>query len=163
MQFQFLGQAAPVQLEQDGDHYRIHIGVRSYRVRLLAHSATHIQFVITDPAPAQHHEAIITFAKDTCWVGLGGQSAQFTMARKGGRKAGNAATGGLSAAMNGQVISVLVAEGDTVQRGQPLVIMEAMKMEIRLTAPAAGKVERLWCKAGQVVERGTTLVSLVAD
>jgi methylmalonyl-CoA carboxyltransferase 1.3S subunit len=53
-----------------------------------------------------------------------------------------------------------VSEGDTVERGQTLVILEAMKMELRVTAPEAGRVKRLLVQMGDVVERGQALVEI---
>ncbi len=60
--------------------------------------------------------------------------------------------------MPGQVLEILVAEGDTVRQGAPLVILEAMKMETRISAPTGGIVTTLNCALGDVVERGQTLV-----
>lgn len=76
------------------------------------------------------------------------------------RRAAAGASGDLSAQMPGQVTAVLVAEGDTVERGQPLVILEAMKMEMRVTAPGPGRVRRLLVAEGALVERGQPLVEL---
>lgn len=71
-----------------------------------------------------------------------------------------AAGGSLEAAMPGQVVAVAVQEGDAVTRGQTLVVLEAMKMELRITAPQAGTVRRIHVQAGQVVERGQLLAEL---
>jgi biotin carboxyl carrier protein len=73
---------------------------------------------------------------------------------------GGTGSGSLSATMPGRVLDVLVAEGDTVQKGDTLVLLEAMKMELRIQAPAAGQVTGVHCTAGQVVERGQMLVEL---
>ncbi len=67
----------------------------------------------------------------------------------------------LTAVMPGLVTRVLVAEGDTVTRGQALIILEAMKMEVRISAPRDGRVGKLFCTQGQIVERGQTLIALV--
>jgi biotin carboxyl carrier protein len=56
---------------------------------------------------------------------------------------------------------VLVAAGDEVERGQVLLLLEAMKMEMRVTAPHAGRVESVAVAEGQAVERGQPLVDLV--
>jgi len=70
-----------------------------------------------------------------------------------------AATGGVvRAPMPGRIIAVLVADGDTVKPGQPLVRLEAMKMEHTLTAAIAGKVDQLACAVGQQIEEGVTLL-----
>lgn len=70
------------------------------------------------------------------------------------------AGGGLTATMPGRVLDVLVAAGDSVQKGDTLVLLEAMKMELRIQAPADGQIARVLCTAGQVVERGQLLVEL---
>ncbi len=64
----------------------------------------------------------------------------------------------LVAQMPGQVTSVLVQAGEEAARGQTLMILEAMKMEIRVTAPADGHVRDVLVQQGSVVERGQRLV-----
>ena len=66
----------------------------------------------------------------------------------------------LVAPMPGLVVRVNVAEGDTVAAGQGLVVMEAMKMENELRAPAAGTVTRVLATPGSAVEKGAVLVEL---
>ncbi len=66
----------------------------------------------------------------------------------------------LIAPMPGLVVRVQVAEGDTVASGQPLVVMEAMKMENELRAPSAGTVRRVAVAPGTAVEKGTVLIEL---
>lgn len=68
-----------------------------------------------------------------------------------------------TAQMPGQVRAVMVNAGDRVQRGQPLVILEAMKMELRIVAETAGRVAAVSVQIGDVVERGQTLVELAAE
>jgi len=60
--------------------------------------------------------------------------------------------------MPGSVVRVLVAAGDTVEKGQPLVVLEAMKMEHTVSAPAGGSVTDVRVSAGQQVEAGSVLV-----
>lgn len=78
------------------------------------------------------------------------------------RRVGAVGAGGgsLTAQMPGQVMEVYVNEGDEVQAGQPLLLLEAMKMEMRVAAPAAGVVRRLLVEPGQAVERGQQLVEV---
>ena len=66
----------------------------------------------------------------------------------------------LAAPIPGRVVQVLVAPGDVVKRGDVLVIIEAMKTELRITAPRDGVVEALGCAMGESVEEGTELVTL---
>ncbi len=60
--------------------------------------------------------------------------------------------------MPGKIVAVEVAEGDRVEAGQGLVVVEAMKMENEIKSPKAGVVTKVGVKAGQAVEAGTVLV-----
>jgi pyruvate carboxylase subunit B len=60
--------------------------------------------------------------------------------------------------MPGLIVRVNVSPGDAVQAGQGLVVMEAMKMENELRAPAAGTVKTVMVEPGKAVEKGTVLV-----
>ena len=71
--------------------------------------------------------------------------------------------GGSAAPMPGAVLSTAVAAGDVVQKGQLLLILEAMKMEHRITAPRDGTVEALHVTAGDQVENGQLLVTIGTD
>lgn len=62
--------------------------------------------------------------------------------------------------MPGKVVKVLVALGQEVTDGQPLVIVEAMKMENELRAPKAGRVSAVMVKEGQAVEAGSKLLAV---
>lgn len=66
----------------------------------------------------------------------------------------------LHARMPGKVVRVLAAAGQAVAAGQPLVIMESMKMETELAAPQDGTVERVAVVVGQVVAQGDLLVAV---
>ena len=59
--------------------------------------------------------------------------------------------------MPGKVIRLLVKEGETVQAGQGLIVIEAMKMQNEIRSPKSGKVERLLTKEGQTVNVGEVL------
>ncbi|MCV6903118.1 MAG: acetyl/propionyl/methylcrotonyl-CoA carboxylase subunit alpha [Achromobacter xylosoxidans] len=70
--------------------------------------------------------------------------------------------GGLTAPMPGKIISIAVKAGDSVAKGQPLLVMEAMKMEHTISAPADGKVEELFYAVGDQVTEGAELVAIGA-
>ena len=65
---------------------------------------------------------------------------------------------GLTAGMPGKIVKVMVKEGDTVDEGSPLLIMEAMKMENEMKAPTAAKIKKVLVKAGDNVEAGSNMI-----
>ena len=68
--------------------------------------------------------------------------------------------GGLAAPMPGKVVSFSVKAGDIVTKGQTLAVMEAMKMEHTIAAPADGTVEELLFAPGDQVAEGAALLTL---
>jgi biotin carboxyl carrier protein len=65
--------------------------------------------------------------------------------------------------MPGQVRAVNVSEGEAVTKGQTLILLEAMKMEIRIQAMQDGVVSKLYIEQGQTVEREQILVEIVDE
>jgi biotin carboxyl carrier protein len=63
----------------------------------------------------------------------------------------------VSVPMPGKVTAVLVSEGDAVEKGQGLIIVEAMKMENEVCSPITGEVKEIKVKAGDAVEGGAVL------
>ena len=59
--------------------------------------------------------------------------------------------------MPGMVVRYEVKEGDSVKEGDVVMILEAMKMENSILAPASGKVKQILCKNGQSVQKGDVL------
>ena len=74
-----------------------------------------------------------------------------------------AEAGRLTAPMPGKVIAFLARPGDSVTAGQPLAVMEAMKMEHTIASPRAGIVEELLYVVGDQVDEGGELLRLVAE
>ncbi len=71
--------------------------------------------------------------------------------------------GGLTAPMNGTMVSVLIKAGDFVKKNQPLVIMEAMKMEHTIKAPSDGTIDEVFFQAGDMVDGGAELLAFSTD
>ena len=72
------------------------------------------------------------------------------------------AHGGLMAPMPGKIVQLLVEAGAVVDKGAPLLVMEAMKMEHTLCAPSRGTVKAFFCAAGEQVKDGVELVDFEA-
>jgi 3-methylcrotonyl-CoA carboxylase alpha subunit len=76
------------------------------------------------------------------------------------RRAGRSHAGGLESPMPGVVTRVLVAVGDAVTRGQPLLALEAMKMEHLIRAPRDGRIRIIAARPGEMVNGGVPLVEM---
>lgn len=70
---------------------------------------------------------------------------------------------GFTAPMNGTVVTLLVDVGQTVEKDQPLMIMEAMKMEHALKAPEKGQVTEFYYQAGELVDGGSELLAFTPE
>ncbi|NNT94540.1 sodium-extruding oxaloacetate decarboxylase subunit alpha [Stutzerimonas nitrititolerans] len=80
----------------------------------------------------------------------------------GGQRKQASAPGDVSTSMPGNVVDVLVKEGDTVKAGQPLLVSEAMKMETEIQAPIAGTVKAVHVAKGDRVNPGEVLIEIEA-
>jgi 3-methylcrotonyl-CoA carboxylase alpha subunit len=78
-------------------------------------------------------------------------------------RAGAKSGGIVNAVMPGIVVELLVAKGQSVAKGQPLLILSAMKMQNEIGAPQAGVVKELHVAAGQAVSAGAKLVTLAVE
>ena len=83
-----------------------------------------------------------------------------TIVGGGGPKADKHNPGEIGATLSGSIVKVLVNLGDAVEKGDPLVITEAMKMETTITAPVSGNVSDILVSAGARIESGDLLIVL---
>jgi acetyl/propionyl-CoA carboxylase alpha subunit len=91
-----------------------------------------------------------------------GRAFAFTEVIAGaGAQGASASDGAVLSPMPGHILSVAVAEGDAVTKGTALMVMEAMKMEMTLTAPIDGMVTGLTVKPGERVAEGVVLLRLI--
>jgi acetyl-CoA/propionyl-CoA carboxylase biotin carboxyl carrier protein len=94
-------------------------------------------------------------------TGGGGATRKAAPKRASGRKSGAAASGDtLTAPMQGTIVKVAVAEGDVVEAGQLVVVLEAMKMEQPLNAHKAGTITALNAEVGAVVTSGSAICEI---
>ena len=105
--------------------------------------------------------ALVARLRDRVLVSLDGLLYTFETGEAASSTAhGGGGSGIVSAPMPGKVIAILVAEGDAVEAGQPLVLVEAMKMETTLSAEIAGRVQKVSAAPGQLVEAGQVLIEI---
>lgn len=151
-----LAEAAAALIGQDGfSGFRLNAAPRRSARFLLDGRPVTVDFgEAGDVPPAPTDEVLIS---------EGGQSWSFTRWRADGLAAGGAADGAILSPMPGRIIAVAVTEGQAVSAGQPLVTLEAMKMEHVLTAPFDGVVTDLKAETGGQVAEGIALVRIVAE
>lgn len=133
-------------------HYSALIGDRSYDVYIQALSAENAA------SGAQTYE--VSVGPATYMVTLQDERTRTLAQLAGGAHVTGDVT--IRAPMPGLVAQALVAEGMTVERGQTIVVLEAMKMENDLTTPRGGIVKRIAVSKGQTVNQGETL-AIIGD
>ena len=111
--------------------------------------------------PDESTVAWVAASGDKRWVFLAGNVYELEI-QAAGRRRGRAASGhsSLSAPMPATVIRVEVLPGARVRRGDTLVILEAMKMELPIRADTDGTVTSVACKPGDLVQPGVALVEI---
>lgn len=164
MKFSFEGnsQTASMDLTPSGSgiSYRAAIGAKTVEVEILQAKEGKLDLLIDD----KHVTAYVSSDNAKRWVTVNGQT--FVLTTSSGAKqrgTGPDHASELVAPMPGQVRTVNVAEGESVTKGQTLLVLEAMKMEIRIQAPRAGKVMKLFVKQGQTVEREQILIEIESE
>lgn len=159
--------ALAVTLATEGDRVRATIGERvldATRLPAPAPPYAAAGAVVHEVAFAldgRVHRAVVARLRDRVLVALGGHTYVFAAgdaAAEAGAAAGG--TGKIAAPMPGKVIAVLVAAGDRVEHGQPVVVVEAMKMETTLTSDVDGTVAAVAVAAGDTVDAGAVLVDV---
>jgi biotin carboxyl carrier protein len=115
------------------------------------------------PAPARAIKAAVADSGDAVWVAIDGEVFAIEIEAAGGprpRRRDRQAEEGLSAPMPATLTKVLVAPGARVRRGDTLLLLEAMKMEMPVKAPRDGVVARILFSPGDLVQPGTPILEL---
>lgn len=101
---------------------------------------------------------LLTKVGDVWWVHHAGRVSRVRVVERGSSSLSG--VGGLTAPMPGKILTVMATVGESVDEGQPLVVMEAMKMEHRICADVAGTVTAIHFSDGDQVDQGATLVEI---
>lgn len=105
----------------------------------------------------------IEFSIDGSWHKVSVKDEQELLLDRLGFKTGNAvAEGSLKAPMPGKILEILVKEGDAVVKDQPLIILEAMKMENELKSPIDGTIIKIEAETGQSLEKNSPILEIEA-
>jgi biotin carboxyl carrier protein len=105
------------------------------------------------------HTAWVAATGDVRWVYIEGEVYEIEIVRAG-RRRGGTAHGMLSAPMPATVVRVDVSPGARIRRGDTLIILEAMKMELPIRAAADGIVKAVHCRPGDLVQPDVPLVEV---
>ncbi|MCC5925417.1 MAG: biotin/lipoyl-binding protein [Bacteroidetes bacterium] len=106
-------------------------------------------------------EDTISFTLDGARYSIGLKDEQTLLLEKMGFKSGSKKTeGNIKAPMPGKILRVEISEGDSVDAGQTVIVLEAMKMENELKATASGKILKIYVATGESVEKNTTLIEI---
>jgi biotin carboxyl carrier protein len=112
-------------------------------------------------APGSSHTvAYAVSSGETQWVFLNGRVFTFEVERPGRRRGSRGVAGSLMAPMPATVRRIEAQPGQVVRRGDILIVLEAMKMELPVRAPADGTIARVNCREGELVQAGQELVEL---
>ena len=104
--------------------------------------------------------AWVAASGDVRWVFLEGKAYEIEVELEGRRRRAAVGQGSLSAPMPATVVRVEVSPGTQVHRGDTLVILEAMKMELPIRASSDGTVKSVSCKPGDLVQPGIALIEI---
>jgi 3-methylcrotonyl-CoA carboxylase alpha subunit len=150
---------AYVDVELDGNTFRAHYKKRGF------------QFDLSKPTEIAGDDATLVidgrrlsytavFDGLTLTIFADGEEARFQLADPNRAAAGEGGAGKLVAPMPGQVTKLFVKEGDKVEKGAPLIVIEAMKMEHTINAPREGTIVKLPFAVGDIVPEAAELLVL---
>lgn len=152
------GKPVRCSVDRRDDQFIVRIGAVSLDLRLSRWEVGMLCFSTS----GRSRIARVAHAKGQSFLHLDGYTVDYATAAEGGRglDVHTAPRNDLTAPMPGAVTQVLAKEGDEVVRGQPLVIVEAMKMEHVIRAPRAGSVRAVRARVGDQVEGGAVLLEI---
>jgi biotin carboxyl carrier protein len=156
------GVAARLEVHRDGDRYRFRLGDRDERHAQLVEVEPGVYSVLLD---GRSYEARAEPGDDCAWITLRGRRFQVAITDPRRWTRNSAAAHGhdrdnIVASMPGKIVRVLVNPGETVQAGQGVIVVEAMKMQNEMKARRAGRVSAVPVREGETVTAGTILATI---
>ncbi|MFH5831243.1 acetyl-CoA carboxylase biotin carboxyl carrier protein subunit [Halalkalibaculum sp. DA384] len=133
--------------EQQNGRYLLRVGTKLYKI---------------DNVELDHHTVEFTLDGQWCRVVVRDEQ-DLLLDRLGFKTAAEIGKGQLNAPMPGKILELLAAEGDEVELGDPVAILEAMKMENELKAPVNGIVTSVAVNAGDSVEKNALILEIEAS
>ncbi len=157
-------QPLPVQVERDGPDWRVTVDGREYRVASVAVGANCHSLLIDGE---QHELCVRRLSGERYSISTTTHSEEVAvldpltfLAQESRGGEGESGSNRVAALMAGRVVAVLRQEGEAVDKGQGVLVLEAMKMENEIAAERAGTVKQLFVEPGQAVDRGDPLFEI---
>ena len=152
-----------VEIARQGEMLRARIDGQNYEFEVLDSQPGQLSLRFPARGGAS---TVIYWAVENGRLWLSQNGCTYRLEKPAPRRASSSAAPGAAsgetvrAPMPAQVRAIQVAQGETIERGQTLLLLEAMKMEIRIKSPAGGRVARLLVSDGQAVEKDQVLVEI---
>lgn len=156
--FKLEDQDVNVELSRAREGYRVHIGERVLPVDLRTGADGRAWLTID----GEHHEVVVATRGDDVFVHVDGAAYQLRYRHPLDRLAASlhgSAEDSVRAPMPGSIVAVHVKPGESVAKGQVLLVMESMKMETTVTAPRDGVIQAVQYEKGQTFDRDALLLS----
>lgn len=156
----FDGKETAVNLTESGHHFEVSVGEESAALKFVSQDNNSCVFIENGVRESLH----FSFDNNTLYLDDG--SGHFVIedaTHLPATAAVGAGSGQTKASMDGAIVEILVNEGETVEAGQTLVVLEAMKMEHAIKAGISGSVTAISCEAGQQVKSKQLLVTVEAN
>lgn len=159
------GETVEVKIDGGKDQLQVSIGGESLAVEACQLKDNLISIL----ADGKLRRVFVTENQKRTYVHIGGKvvilddAIQESDRQRSGAGGSGAAPGAITSPMPGNLIKVMVKEGDSVEEGQALVIVEAMKMENEIRSPSNGIVKSVNFSVGDLVDAGVPIVELETD
>jgi len=149
-----------IKLQQDAQNYRVRANGDAHAVEIIRVADGEFNLLID----GQPHTVYFAMNGAIRFVAYDGKTYALSAVTRGASRhdttQAHSDEDAVRAPMPGQVRAVPAKEGDAVERGQTLLILEAMKMETKIIAPRAGQIAKLNIKVGDLVEKDQILVEI---
>jgi len=138
--------------------YNLKVNGNPYEVKILSASGGKAEVDVNGAKYSIDVEGMNTASAPAAQTAQAKPAAQAAQAKAASPSGGGSGT--VTAPMPGAVVKILAKEGDSVKTGDPILVIEAMKMENEVSANATGKITKIHVKVGENVAQGATLVSI---